>query len=99
VLDTIVGTFETEVMRLVQRWWNGRFGRLARRDIWLEHDEVWHVRARQGDGESRIKSWTYPTRQDADAMLHRLRETGGDGWTDITAASSPDLQVRPERRP
>jgi hypothetical protein len=86
-------------MRLVQRWWNGRFGRLARRDIWLEHDEVWQVRARHGDGDSKVKTWTFPSRDQAEAMLHRLKDTGGDGWTDITEASANSFKGRSERRP
>jgi hypothetical protein len=37
------------VMDLVGRWWNGQYGRLARRDTWLTSDgRTWHVRARQG---------------------------------------------------
>ncbi len=85
-------------MRLVQRLWNGRFGRLARRDIWLEHDEIWQVRARQGDGDSTIKTWTYTNRDEADALVAELQATGGDGWTDITKASSNSFKDRTPRR-
>jgi len=81
--------FDTRRMELVQRWWNGRFGRLARRDIWLEREVIWHVRARNGDGDSKIKAWTYTDRNQAEAMVDRLRSTGGDGWKNLTPANPP----------
>jgi hypothetical protein len=39
---------------LIERWWNGRWGRLARRDIWLKRSTTWRLEARQGDGDSDI---------------------------------------------
>jgi hypothetical protein len=38
-------------MDLVGRWWNGRWGRLARRDVWLRRRTVWEVEARQGEND------------------------------------------------
>jgi hypothetical protein len=78
-----------ERVELVQRWWNGRFGRLARRDVWLERDTTWRVRARQGDGDSPIKTWTFDNRAQADALVHRLiTAEPADGWKDITDVSA-----------
>jgi hypothetical protein len=31
-------------------------------------------------------------------MLNRLKDTGGDGWTDITQASANSFKGRSERR-
>jgi hypothetical protein len=50
-------------VQLVQRWWNGRFGRLARRDIWLEQDTTWQVRSRKGDGASPATTWRFESAQ------------------------------------
>jgi hypothetical protein len=45
---------------LVERWWNGRFGRLARRDLWLYRSTTWRVESREGDADSRRgNTWTY----------------------------------------
>lgn len=84
-------------MRLVQRWWNGRFNRLARRDIWPERNEVWQVRVRQGAGDSTVTTWTFPSPEQADAMVKNLRDFDGDGWKDITQASADRFKHRPQR--
>jgi hypothetical protein len=41
------------------RWWNGKWGRLARRDIWLRETAAgWTVTAREGiDEHERRKTW------------------------------------------
>jgi hypothetical protein len=90
-----------ERVQLVQRWWNGRFGRLARRDVWLEQGTVWRVRARQGDGDSPTKAWTFTDRAEADVMVQRLLTAQAtDEWRDITSASSgaPIRDREPPRR-
>ena len=81
-------------MELVKRWWNGRYGRIARRDIWLERDTTWHVRARQGDGDSPSKTWTFPDQAQADALVQQLLDTAPDDWKDITDASSSSFKPR-----
>jgi hypothetical protein len=88
-------------MQLVQRWWNGRFGRLARRDVWLEEGTVWQVRARKGDGDSRIKTWTFTNRTEADALVQRLLAVEPvDGWRDITDISAnANTPIRGRQRP
>jgi hypothetical protein len=65
---------------LVERWWNGRFGRLARRDVWLYRSTTWRVGSREGDADSgRGNTWTFDDEEQARAMVRRLLETGGDG--------------------
>lgn len=91
-------------MQLVQRWWNGRFGRLARRDVWLEQGTVWRVRARQGDGDSPMKTWTFTERSEAEALVQRLLTVKpGDEWRDLTdiSANAPirDRQSQPRQAP
>lgn len=72
---------------LVGRWWNGRWGRLARRDIWLHETTVWRVQRRRGDGDSdQVKEWQFTSERAAREFVDRLIDTGGDGWRDITTA-------------
>ena len=86
--------FDTRMMELVQRWWNGRFGRLARRDIWLEREVIWHVKARNGDGDSPIKAWAFSDHDDAQDLVQRLLAKGGDGWRNLT--KNDDTRSTPE---
>ncbi len=82
-------------MELLGKWWNSRWGRLARLDIWLYRDgEQYLVQARKGDSESPSRTWTYACEPDARAMVQQLIDTGGDGWQEMT-----DLYTRPSRTP
>jgi len=84
-----------EVMRVVGRWWNGRFGRLSRRDIWLRTDgTLWRVEARRGDGDSPTWRHDYPQETQARAQVRAMIErTGGDiEWRDLS-----DLEPGPGR--
>jgi hypothetical protein len=85
-LTTFEREFHSLVVVLVGRWWNGRWGRLARRDIWLKHDRTWRVEARQGDGDSRLWSRDYPTEAEArNAIAAMIDRTGGQGqWRELT---------------
>lgn len=48
-------------MVTVGKWWNGTWGRLARRDIWLKCDgDLWVVEARKGDGDSKVWRRQFP---------------------------------------
>jgi len=74
-------------MELVRRLWNGRWGRLARADIWVKHDETWIVEWRKGDGDAPVRARRFATRDLALAWADRLMRSGGDGWKDITDIS------------
>jgi hypothetical protein len=71
---------------LVERWWNGNFGRLARRDVWLWQldNGTWLVEICQGgmDGGRRAE-WPYTDEAEARRMLDRCVETGGAGWRQL----------------
>jgi len=61
-------------------WWNGKWGRLARRDVLLYEDGgVWWVEAREGGVEGRSRWLEY---QDEDAALDAVRAlvAGVDRW-------------------
>jgi hypothetical protein len=73
------------VVEVVERWWNGRYGRLARRDLWLKRDaEAWRVEARAGDSDSPTWGRDYPDETTARAMLDQLLARGSDTWRDLS---------------
>jgi hypothetical protein len=67
---------------LVQRWWNGRWGRLARRDVRLVHQQRWTVEAVDGGVEGKVKTWTFDSEDQARELVNRLLAVG-DGWREI----------------
>jgi hypothetical protein len=79
-------------VEVVGRWWNGIWGRLARRDIWLIRQTRWLVRARQGDSESgTVLWWRYDSQQQAQAMVDRLIQADGpDSWRELPTDTRPD---------
>lgn len=72
------------------RWWNGAWGRRARRDIWLYRDGgSWVVRAREGSaGDDGELTWPpFPNEWSARAWVDRLvAESPGsrERWKDLT---------------
>jgi hypothetical protein len=87
-------------VEVVGRWWNGIWGRLARRDIWLIRQTRWLVRARQGDSESgRVLWWRYDSQQQAQAMVDRLIHADGpDSWRELPTDARLD-PTPPEHPP
>ena len=77
-------------MELVGRWWNGIWSRMGRRDIWLYRQVVWHVRARDGDGDAaRELRLRFPDEQSARDMVRRLQAAVGPGqWRELTALTT-----------
>jgi hypothetical protein len=74
--------------RLVEtwrHWWNGRWGRLARHDVFIRVDgDMWMVESREGgsDGRSRFLA----ANDDAAALdIARDLMIGGDGWRELTS--------------
>ncbi|MEV1320036.1 hypothetical protein AB0J14_28615 [Micromonospora arborensis] len=73
------------------RWWNGIWGRLGRRDVWLTREVRWKVTARAGDSETgRVLRWEFDTEDEAHAMVKRLlaADTGGQ-WRKQSGDSQP----------
>lgn len=83
-------------MAVVERWWNGRFGRMARRDVWLKR--TWRVEWRQGDGDSPVTGKDFDDEQAARAWLRTVLARGkvheSDQWRDLTET----VQTRPADR-
>ncbi|MER7441825.1 hypothetical protein [Micromonospora avicenniae] len=77
---------------LVSRWWNGVWGRLIRRDVWLAREMRWHVVARAGDSEiGKVLRWEFDTEDDARQMVQRLICADGSQWREMKgdAADQP----------
>jgi hypothetical protein len=80
-------------VELVERWWNGQFGKMARVDIWVWKDgDTWHVRGRRrGEGGPEVNHMFtgFPAELQARRMSKALRDkTPGspDRWRDLTDA-------------
>jgi hypothetical protein len=71
---------------VVGRWWNGRYGRLARRDVRLSVSAGhWTVDIAEGGTEGRSASWEFDDETEARALVAWCLETGGDGWRQLSA--------------
>ena len=67
-----------------RHWWNGRWGRIARCDVYLRRECdhcVVEARAGGADGETRI--WYPPTEEDALLLVQDLL-SDQDGWRELT---------------
>jgi len=66
-----------------KHWWNGTWGRLVRRDLYLYEDGGrWIVESRLGGAEGRSRWFEYA---DEDAALDRVRAMmiESDDWREI----------------
>lgn len=69
------------------RYWNGLWGRMARRDIWLMSDgQRWRVRRRLGGDEGREVNYQFDDEMAAQAMVDRMMKTSVGDWRDLTQA-------------
>ncbi len=70
--------------RIVERWWNGNWGRLNQRRIWLSTDgETWRVEARQGDGDARVWSKDFVSELQARQLIREMKERAGGEWKQL----------------
>ena len=78
------------VRRQVERYWNGAWGRLARRDVWLwEQDGRWTVEICAGGlDEGRRHEWVYESEATARAQLIRCLTAGEDSWVELRSGRS-----------
>lgn len=78
-----------------KHWWNGRWGRLARRDVFLRVDaDRWHVEQRAGGAEGVSRFYEYDSCDEADETVRALL----DG-PDTCASSRPARPAQASRPP
>nr|WP_230540580.1 hypothetical protein [Salinispora arenicola] len=97
----------TCVEESVRQWWNGIWGRLARRDVWLVRQTRWKVIARAGDTETgKVLEWEFDTEGQAIHLVNRLLHADAAGqWREQEAGAAPPggsanasrASVRPKR--
>jgi hypothetical protein len=64
-------------------WWNGKWGRLARRDVLLYEDGgQWWVQAREGGAEGRSRWLDFADEEQALDCVRALM-TGTDRWREM----------------
>ncbi|MDG4763230.1 hypothetical protein O7632_03765 [Solwaraspora sp. WMMD406] len=75
-----------------KHWWNGRWGRLARRDVFLRADaDRWHVEARSGGAEGVSRFTEHDNEESAyDTVRHLL--TGPGEWREVAAVCLPPVR-------
>lgn len=72
-------------MVTVEWWWNGRWGRLARRDIWLKNDgALWWAEARKGDGDAKVWRSRPGDEGAAREEVTMLLLRGGTDWKNLS---------------
>jgi hypothetical protein len=72
-------------MARYRSWWNGKWGRLARRDVIIHHEEKWYVEAREGGPEGRSKFYPANDADDALSQAERFIKTpDGAKWREMT---------------
>lgn len=68
-----------------KHWWNGKWGRLARRDVFLRTDaDQWHVEQRAGGAEGVSRFYEFDSEEEALGAVHGLL-AGPGTWRELSA--------------
>jgi hypothetical protein len=63
-----------------KHWWNGKWGRLARKDVFLRNDaDQWYVEQRAGGAEGISRFYEYDSEDEAYDAIRSLLD-GPDEW-------------------
>jgi hypothetical protein len=66
-----------------KHWWNGKWGRLARRDVYLRADaDQWFVEQRAGGAEGVSRFYEYDSEDEAYEAVRALL-SGPDEWRSL----------------
>lgn len=67
-----------------KHWWNGKWGRIARKDVFLRvNGDTWHVEARAGGAEGASRFFEFGGEDEAlDAVRTML--TGPGTWRELS---------------
>jgi hypothetical protein len=76
--------------------WNGKRGRVARRDVYVWTDDYRRsaVEARSGGAEGRSRRQECRSERDALALAERWRALGGGNWKDVSSIHQPPPRTR-----
>lgn len=67
-----------------RHWWNGRWGRIARRDVYLRQEgDHCVVEAREGGADGKTRTWHPPTKEDGLLLVEDLL-SDQEGWRELT---------------
>ncbi|MGI5211422.1 hypothetical protein [Plantactinospora sp. CA-290183] len=67
-----------------KHWWNGKWGRLARRDVYLRANaDQWHVEQRAGGAEGISRFYEFDS-EDAAYEAVRGLLVGPDNWRELS---------------
>lgn len=68
-----------------KHWWNGKWGRLARRDIYLRTDaDQWYVEQRAGGAEGVSRFYEFDREDEAYDLVQGLL-TGPGTWRELSS--------------
>lgn len=67
-----------------KHWWNGSWGRLVRKDVYLRTDgDQWFVEQRAGGAEGTSRFFEFGSEDDAYDVIHALL-VGPDEWRELS---------------
>jgi hypothetical protein len=67
-----------------KHWWNGNWGRLARRDVYLRTDgDQWFVEQRAGGAEGMSRFFEFGSEDDAYEVVRALL-AGSEDWRELS---------------
>jgi hypothetical protein len=69
-------------METAGRWWNGSFGTMSRRDIYLRTSAVWTVELRQGGSDGRSNVRRFGSEAEARAFVKQC-QIGPGHWREL----------------
>ncbi|MER7168206.1 hypothetical protein ABT336_19325 [Micromonospora sp. NPDC000207] len=71
-----------------RHWWNGKWGRLARRDVFLRVDaDHWYVEQRAGGAEGVSRFYEHTGPDEAEETVRALLD-GADTWRELSPRPS-----------
>ena len=67
-----------------KHWWNGKWGRIGRRDVFLRTDaDRWYVERREGGAEGTSRFYEFDREDAAYDTVHALLD-GPDRWRELS---------------
>jgi hypothetical protein len=67
-----------------RHWWNGRFAKPSRRDVFLWRDDGrWHVEARRGGLDRRSRLFAFDDEAAALTLVEALVGSDVEGWRQV----------------